>query len=420
MYNPSYFHMISVMALLLLVVVPSCDQRGEGDNQGAPASDLGKKVESAQDTDQSEIPEAKIERIFRQRLSSRAKYSQIAQDAALFLRDDDQEGFATIVEALSRLQKNGRDLGIELMPLVDPENRAKLLTWLGAIPDQNIRFNATSGAIGQLITTDPENGLILLRSLGPELLATQDSLGSNTLEQSAWWTAGRLLVEDANLITTSNEILLEASKEDRELLRELVEGAASAAANSIRAGKDMMFLNSLITGLPSDLRGDAVEQIVNDMIPIKERGMPAVMELLQIMSDYPEISSASYLKLGANCDFATFLNSFATSNIGHEEVDPFLIKGWALYSPERAVQETMVSRPDLAPAAFEAWIESDSVEASAWLNQADDGPTKTACISKLCSFLLANNSPHEAENWLKLLPEDEKSRILESVVSPNE
>src|SRR5690606_18997378 len=132
----------------------------------------------------------------------------------------------------------------------------------------------------------------------------------------------------------------------------------------------------IIAELPSDLHGNSLERIVQRLDNINERGTTSAISLIKAMKDFSDVSDNAFFELGKKVDFRTFYNSYLTQNLEVSSRNNALIKGWALQSPERAFQETFDSRPELASAAFEAWIESDSMKASEMLSGMDDGMTK--------------------------------------------
>lgn len=400
----------STIGVLLFILISSCDHKTEETRRSRPNPEQEDEIKSAFTPTSYNDFRRKAERIFQQKASPRNKMARIAPDAVACLRNDNKEGFDEIIKALSDMQVSGYEFGIELLAATSPDDRAKLISWLNSIPDRIIRFNATAGSLGKMITIDPEMGLKLISRIDREFLSSKDSNNVVTLEEMTWMTTGRLLIEDRSMITTTDSIL-SLMPSDSKILKALSEGVASAAAKAIDAGKDIHQIIPIIAELPSDLHGNSLERIVQRLDNINERGTTSAISLIKAMKDFPDVSDNAFFALGKKVDFRTFSNSYLSQNLEVSSRNNALIKGWALQSPERAFRETFDSRPELASSAFEAWIESDSMKASEMLAGMDDGMTKYQCISKLCEYLVSINSMNEDKEWLEILPQAERVKI---------
>jgi hypothetical protein len=92
-----------------------------------------------------------------------------------------------------------------------------------------------------------------------------------------------------------------------------------------------------------------------------------------------------------------------------------LAKGWSARRPEDAVQQVVDRHPELLPAVFEGWVESDFVDAENWIRGAQDGAAKTAGVRGVCDFLIKKGRTSEVANWLGLLPEGDRATYQEAL-----
>jgi hypothetical protein len=415
---------MSLGVLLIGVPLISCDSKEKDSGESGPSrtstqADRGKSTRQA-----TRYGKEAVLKTLEQKLSSRKKYAYLAADVRQMLKTGARDDFDELMGTLGELNAWDRDFGIEIMRDLDPSLRPLAMEWISSIAEPTLRYHTKSGALGLWIALDPKVGLAALASVSPAEMAGPDPSISRrggldavrpvtSFEGTVWRNVGRVAGDPA-VSAAAKEGILDALSTLSPELQNSYCGGVGGAIDSLIGAKQPVDFERMTGGLD----GGRVEKLVASIANGREelyQQPTAVRDLLGFMDRSGVGGEELYQKIGSRFAFDSFAGEILEQGNLSDDAKVALAKGWSARRPEDAVQQVVDRHPELLPAVFEGWVESDFVDAENWIRGAQDGAAKTAGVRGVCDFLIKKGRTSEVANWLGLLPEGDRATYQEAL-----